>query len=164
MAILESLNLNANEDRIYCIQRKEWVKGSPEERIRQHWISYLIHEWGFPQNLLAVEKSLSQFPHLMHSKEKLPFRRADIIAFAKGIHPSYELYPLLLIECKAVKLNATSARQAIGYNYYLRAPFIAIVNQQECWLGWHEKTNEQYTFIKEMLSYEELLKRISQTN
>lgn len=99
--------------------RRKWVVASPEELVRQKCLRRLTESLGYPASLIAVEKSLKElvqgpFP---------PLRRADILCFTQSGSP------LLLIECKAVALNEAMQRQLKGYNYYVKAPFIALVNE-----------------------------------
>jgi hypothetical protein len=149
-----------SREKIYCAIRKEWLESSPEEIVRQEVLHRLVERCGFPLSCIAVEQQLKQMPHLRLSHTQFPNRRADIVCFAKGIHPTFDLYPLLLIECKAVKLTSKVINQVVGYNHYLQAFFIAAVNQDEVRLGWIESTTKTYTFIAQMPSYTELLAAI----
>jgi hypothetical protein len=150
------------KENFYCPVRKEWVAALPEERVRQQLIEKMVTELGYPFGCFAVERALQQMPHLMGVKHSLPLRRADIICFAKGIHPQYDLYPMLLIECKAVPLTAAVVRQIVGYNYYLQARYIAIANQQEVRTGWVEANQTQYTFTNGLPHYHQLLQSLQQ--
>lgn len=134
-----------------------WVKASPEEKVRQKLLTAMVQELGYPITSLAVEKGLAQLPHLSFGGEKVPERRADILCFAKDIHPAHALYPLLLIECKAVKLTQKAFQQAVGYNYYLQAYFIALANESEIHIGWHDPKEGKYQFSKGLPSYPQLL-------
>lgn len=88
----------------------------------------MIEQLGYPRELIVVEKELSLLPHL-RSHGQLPTRRADIICFGKDIHPDYSLFPLLLIECKAGEMGFDAEQQALGYNHYVQAPYVALANQ-----------------------------------
>lgn len=112
---------------IFCRMRRRWVVASPEEKVRQALIQELTGQLGYPLENVVLEKSLAQLPHL-RSHAHLPQRRTDLIIFGKGLHADHSLYPLLLIECKACPLTSKTLRQLIGYNYFVRAPFIAVVN------------------------------------
>jgi type I site-specific restriction endonuclease len=120
MALTES---SKSSNVIYCCVRKQWVKKTPEERIRQTLLSVMIEKLGFPYSLLAVEKSLDQLPHLKQV-EKLPQRRADILCFTKNMKP------LLLIECKKERIDNTAIEQVRGYNAFVQAPFIALADEK----------------------------------
>ena len=110
-----------------------------EEVIRQELIVTLL-ALGYPKSLMVIEKELSQLPHLR--KGRVPKRRLDLLCFAKkgGL-----VYPLLLIECKAIPLLPSALEQVLGYNYYVEALFVAITNRSDVIMTdgegkqlWHE--------------------------
>lgn len=142
------------ENAFFCAIRKKWMAPLPEELIRQNLIVEITQHLGFPIQNLKIETSLSQIPHLLSSSKSLPTRRADLICFYRG-------YPLLLIECKAVKLNQAVIRQVVGYNHFLKAPFIAIANDKEKKFGWFDKNLKDFTFISYIPPYAELIKNLS---
>lgn len=142
---------------VYCVIRKTWVAALPEELVRQKLLSYMIHHLGYPLSYLALEKELRQMPHLALSNQKIPNRRADLICFGKDIHPLFPLYPLLLVECKAIKLSSKVIDQVVGYNHSLQAYFVAIANEQEIKTGWYDKQKQEYVFVDTLPSYQDLL-------
>lgn len=89
----------------------------------------MIGQLGYPRELLVVEKKLSSLPHLQ-LKGDLPNRRADLLCFGKNIHPDYALFPLLLIECKEGPVERQAEEQALGYNHYVQAPYVALANEK----------------------------------
>lgn len=103
------------------------LNNKPEEAVRQALLKAMVEQLGYPRQLLAVEKELSQLPHLQN-QSGLPKRRADILCFGKDIHPQYSLFPLLLIECKAGKIGFDAEQQALGYNHFVQAPYVALAN------------------------------------
>lgn len=134
----------------------------PEELIRQRLLRHMLEDKGFPASLIAVEKALKQMPHLSGVNPLyIPSRRADIICYGKGIHPEYDLYPLLLIECKAVKLTPRVINQVAGYNQFVKAFFIAIVNDHEIQTGWFDSKKKEYVFVKTLPSYQDLMFSLS---
>lgn len=148
-------------EQIYCQIRKEWVTSTPEEQVRQKLIRTMMLEQGYPAGGLVLEKGLRQMPHLALKPEKLPDRRADIICFARGIHPGHDLYPLLLVECKAVKLTHKVVNQVAGYNHFLQAYFIAVANQDMIKTGWYDRETLQYRFIDRLPPYSELMNHVN---
>lgn len=123
-----------------------------EQEIRSLLLKKMIGGLGYPRELIIVEKQLSLLPHLHHQKG-LPTRRADLICFAKNVHPEHALFPLLLIECKDGPIGRDAEQQAIGYNHYLQAPFIALANQE----------GEKLIFPRQMPflpSYEQLIQAL----
>jgi hypothetical protein len=149
-----------SKEQIYCLIRKIWVAALPEELVRQRLLSHMIHTLGFPPSYLVLEKELRQMPHLTLNDYKIPDRRADLICFGKEIHPQHSLYPLLLVECKAVHLTSKVINQVVGYNYFIKAHFVAIANSQEIKTGWYDKEKKEHVFINTLPSYEGLLNTI----
>jgi hypothetical protein len=150
-------------DSLFCPLRKTWVAALPEERVRQSLIQEMTQRLKYPLGNLALEKSLDQLPHLK-AQLSLPKRRADLIVFAKDIHPQHILYPLLLIECKAVPLTNKVLRQIVGYNQFVGAPFVSVVNQTHAYFGWYHSDHKDFVFKEELPSYEILLKWARQAN
>ena len=138
------------------IRNKE-LSALPEEIVRQDLLDLMIHKLGYPKSLISVEKDLSQLPHLKGKKHELPFRRADIICFAKNIHPSFYLYPLLMIECKADKLTKKTIEQVVGYNHFVNSYFISIANYSEIKTLWYNEKEKKYDSINFLPSYNQLL-------
>lgn len=139
------------------------VVATPEELVRQGVIRHMIQQLGYPASLIVVEKELSALPHLALSPTKLPLRRADILCFAKGIHPEHALYPLLLIECKATPITSRVWSQVIGYNHFIGAYFISVANGAHIRTGWVDSATGDYQHVNFLPSYTELLKHTFST-
>ena len=135
MAIMASFRQNRQ---LYDPIRRTWVANSPEEQVRQQWLKVLIEQLEFPRELIAVEKELKELPHLSR-EPSLPQRRADLICFAKGIHPKHDLFPLLLIEFKRDVWDRAAMEQLLGYNHYVKAPYAALANPNTAHLVFPEK-------------------------
>lgn len=120
----------------------------------------MVNKLGYPLETLSVEKGLDQMFHLDQQPSTVPNRRADIICFAKDIHPDHSLYPLLLIECKSVKLNSKARGQVIGYNRFVRAYYIALANEDEIETGWFDPSLNGYQFCNGLPEYSSLRERV----
>jgi hypothetical protein len=131
-------------NQIRCAIRGQWVAITPEESIRQRLLQLMISELGYPKGWLCVEQDLKTLPHLRSKKSVMPRRRADIICYATSRGSTL---PLLLVECKAVPFTLKAQQQLIGYNHYVRAPFICLANEQEIFTGWLTDGAEGYQFI-----------------
>jgi hypothetical protein len=118
-----------NRPLIYDEVRRRYVSATPEERVRQRWLQWMIHELHYPKELLTVEKKLKELPHLFG--KAVPQRRVDILCYGKGIHPCHLLYPMLMIECKDGELTDAAIDQVIGYNHHVGAYFVAVANLEE---------------------------------
>lgn len=136
--------------RLYDSIRKKWVASTPEEIVRQKFIAYLVESCQFPKELMSVEKALSELPHLRENKGKLPERRFDLLCFGPKLS-----FPLLLVECKATRLNQKSLLQLWGYNAYVKAPFVALVNGDQLIIEWEE--NGEKTSLNVMPTYHQLI-------
>ncbi len=116
--------------------RKKDLILTPEEWVRQHWISYLLNQLDYPKGLVALEKGL-KYNQLM--------KRTDILVFnQKGA-------PYLLIECKApqVAINQKTLEQACLYHKELQPDFLILSNGlQHISLAWKA---EEHRF--EQLNY-----------
>lgn len=141
---------------VYCLLRQTWVLATPEECVRQALVFEMIENLHFPRESIVMEKKLSQIPHLKGRRE-LPSRRADLVVLAKGIHKDYPIYPLLLIECKAVSMNEAVLRQIVGYNEFIGAPYIALANQDGVYMGRYFNNIKDYLFKKDLPSYDILM-------
>ena len=135
--------------------RRSWVKSTPEEKVRQMWLHHMVHRLHFPKELIAVEKSLKELPHL--SCLPVPDRRLDVLCYANGIHPDHALYPLLLMECKRGEVDLRAANQVIGYNAFVKALFVAVVGKEQVCFGYFDSEKKKYVFEGRLPSYQELL-------
>ncbi len=111
----------------------------------------MIEKLGYPKALLGVEKSLVDIADATFSAKDIPRRRVDIVCFTKG-----EARPLLLIECKALDLSEKSFRQVIGYNYYVKAPFVAVACESAILMGVFNPKTSSYDFMDGLLRFQDL--------
>jgi Type I restriction enzyme R protein N terminus (HSDR_N) len=146
------MGLSKPSRQIYDPIRKIWVPAGPEELVRQSLIQKMVQNLGFPAHSLAVEVDLRSLPHI---DSKVPERRADIICFAQGIHPDYLLYPLLLVECKRGKASQEALHQLVGYNYYVKAAFVAVAGHDEIFVARQGKDAEAISFLP---TYQDLVR------
>lgn len=145
-------------EQLFCAIRKTWVAALPEEIVRQRLISHMVRDLSFPLPYLAVEQGLAQLPHMaLKDLKAIPNRRVDLLCYGKEIHPQYPLYPLLVVECKAVPLTSKVLNQVAGYNHFLQAYFIAVANETEMRTGWYDVKKSSYQFVNGLPSYTALL-------
>ena len=127
-----------------------WVKATPEEIVRQNIIKQMITLLGYPKERIIVEKNLSTMPFIKNA----PDRRLDIICLSKKT-----LMPLLVIECKAVPLKEKDMQQVLGYNQFIKAPYIVLVNSTNLICG--KLHQNEYTFTNQLPHYEEITREHS---
>lgn len=109
---------------INCLIRYLQVPATPEERVRQACLHWMIHSLGYPKEGIIIEKSLREMPHLTHLNLPFPDRRIDILVMSQG-------QPLLVIECKAAKITPQAFSQLLGYHHWLKTPIAALVGKDE---------------------------------
>jgi hypothetical protein len=111
--------------RVYDPIRLRYVAATSEEMVRQLLLRKMIHELAYPKGLIAVEKEIGE-----HG------RRFDIVCYGCHFHPLHELFPLLLIECKADECSDAAREQALGYNATIGAPFVCIASKTQIHTLW----------------------------
>lgn len=104
-----------NKDYILCSWRRRWVRLTPEEWVRQHFLEWLVSDFGYPHNLIAVEVAF----HV----GSVP-KRADAIVYDK------QMTPKVLLEFKRedVALTQHVLDQAAVYNRQLKVPYLILSN------------------------------------
>lgn len=124
---------------------------TPEEIIRQKFITYLMNELDVPKNKIGVEVPMSRF-------KKGSKGRADIIVYEEEDGCDF---PLILIECKAnnVSLVDDVWFQAYKYDKILGTGFIIITNGTYTYGAILDKNDGSYNYIKELPNYKQLLSR-----
>lgn|GEM_PF-889528 len=138
--------------------RERVIRNAPEEVVRQAVLQKMIGEFRFPKAYLAVERALSDFAK---NPEGIPNRRLDIVAYTKS---EGKLTPLLIVECKAVILQEKMLDQIFGYNHFVQAPFVALVNQKQTIFGQYDTHSNSYTLTRGFCSYDSLLKKITRSS
>jgi type I site-specific restriction endonuclease len=129
---------------VFDAYRRRWVKLTPEEWVRQHFIRYLVEEKHYPASLIAVEHSL---------KINRQVFRADAVVFSASGKP------LLILECKApdVKIIQKVFEQIVRYNYEFQVGFLIVTNGLSHFCCRIDKANLSYEFLNEIPDYELLL-------
>ncbi|MDP1811660.1 MAG: type I restriction enzyme HsdR N-terminal domain-containing protein [Sediminibacterium sp.] len=94
--------------------RKQWVRLTPEEWVRQNMLQYLVQVKKYPASLIAIEKEIT----LGELK-----KRFDILVYKAS-------KPWMMIECKEmnIPLTETVLRQVLNYNISVQADFMIITN------------------------------------
>ena len=133
---------SSNQSReIFDLIREKWVKRTPEEEVRQSLVYAMIHQFGYPKGRIAVEKQISQLCSAPNG------RRLDIICFDKAGSP------LLIIECKASEVTEEAKAQIIGYNAYIKAPYLCIASPKNVVTGSFDEDRGEYVFSPGFLHY-----------
>lgn len=126
--------------KIFDQVRKKFVRLTPEEWVRQNFITYLVRILGYPVGLIAVEKAFrwNRFS-----------RRTDILVHnRKGA-------AIMLVECKApdVKISPDVFDQVFAYNMKLRVPLLVVTNGINHYACRVDGEPAKYQFIESLPSY-----------
>lgn len=134
---------NAGNKMIFDRLRRKFVVLTPEEWVRQHFVSYLIEHKGFPAGLMANEVSLS-----LNGTS----RRSDTV-----VYDAHAL-PLVIVEYKAttVKITQKTFDQILRYNIVFRAPYLIVSNGVKHYFCKIDLKNKSYKFIQDIPNYQEL--------
>jgi len=129
---------------IYDPVRQTYVRLTPDEWARQHFVQYLIQELDVPAGLVATEASFRY--------QGQPWR-ADIVVHDR------QGDPLLLVECKApsVPIGQDAFDQGARYNLVLGAPYLVVTNGQEHYACHIDGDTRSYTFLDDLPPYAILL-------
>ena len=95
--------------------RRKYVRLTPEEWVRQHFINYLVRYGNYPSGLIGVE-----VPFKLNKLSK----RIDLLVHSRKGDP------LMIIECKEpdTKLDDKVFDQIMVYNLQYHVPYLIITN------------------------------------
>ncbi len=121
-----------NKEFIFDEIRKQWLRLTPEEWVRQNFLQYLIQTKKYPASLIAIEKEIK----LGELK-----KRCDIVVYKNDI-------PWMIVECKEmnVPVNKNVASQIFNYNQKLDVTYLIITNGNETF-GLSTLSKEQITTL-----------------
>ena len=123
--------------------RKIWVTHTPEERVRQAFVSYLINYKGFPASHIANEQAIE-----LNGMS----RRCDSVIYDKtGL-------PKVIVEYKAptVTLSQKVFDQIARYNLVLHVDYLIVSNGLKHYCVKMEYDTGKYTFLQDIPSYTSL--------
>ncbi|HEX2968770.1 MAG TPA: type I restriction enzyme HsdR N-terminal domain-containing protein [Bacteroidales bacterium] len=123
--------------------RRKYVRLTPEEWVRQNFISYLVNEGKYPPGLMGVE--------VMFLLNKLK-RRVDILVHNRNGRP------VMIVECKEpdVRIDDKVFDQIVAYNLGLKVPYIVVTNGIVHYACRLKKDRPGYEYINVIPLYEEL--------
>ncbi len=124
--------------------RKRFVPLTPEEWVRQHFVQYLIRNFGVPPALIGIEVSIPIQDR---------YYRADIVVYNRQIQP------VMIVECKrpSVQLTQNTFDQVGHYNIALKVPYLAIANGMMYYCCIFDQISRSYRFLDEIPHYQTLI-------
>jgi len=128
---------------IFDAYRKKFVALTPEEWVRQNFLTFLVREKEFPSSMLAVETGLEVNNNIY---------RCDAIFFDSAGQPK------VVIECKApsVLINQQVFDQIARYNFILHACFLIVTNGKNHYCCRLDYSANQYVFLRDIPLWKEL--------
>ena len=122
------LKKEGDREFIYDTIRRKWVVITPEEWVRQNFVSYLVKVKKYPATLIALEKEIR-----LGEMNK----RFDILVY------NSDHKPCLMVECKAmnVQLDETVLQQLLRYHISIPVDYLVITNGSQCY-AWQKSENK----------------------
>ncbi|AAD18727.1 type I restriction enzyme HsdR N-terminal domain-containing protein [Chlamydia pneumoniae] len=157
---------STSQSQIFDPIRNRELVSTPEEKVRQRLLSFLMHKLNYPKKLIIIEKELKTlFPLLMRKGTLIPKRRPDILIItpptytdAQGnTHNLGDPKPLLLIECKALAVNQNALKQLLSYNYSIGATCIAMAGKHSQVSALFNPKTQTLDFYPGLPEYSQLL-------
>ena len=118
------------------------MRNTPEEAVRQWFISAVLHEgMGVPEHMMGSEVALT------HAGKQY---RADIVVWNRSARP------LMIVECKRpeVTLDQEVVDQAIRYNKELDVKYIVITNGVKTFM--FERVDDGFEFVQKAPLWSEI--------
>ena len=137
--------LKVKEDRaqIYSHIRKKWLIKTPEEIIRQNYLTVLVNQYDYQLNQIDEELNLTG--------RGTGGARADFVIWKTTEDKEGSKTPLIIIECKSDNVTISSKDYSQGENYakITNAPFFVTHNSKET-KYWRVKKDRMPGHIEEI--------------
>ena len=126
--------------------RKKEVALTPEEDVRQWFITQLEEMMGVPRHMMMSEVSISLYERKF---------RADIVVYGRNAAP------VAVVECKRpdIPLDGTVLDQAVRYNMALNVKYIFITNGKSTYICRRKcgRDASGYEFTNHLPTYGEMI-------
>lgn len=121
------MEIQIQGNKIYCPLIDKWLITTPEERVRQTYISRLVNKYQYDLKQMGQEITVAN-GHRGQGKA-----RADIVIWKSQSDKLSLKSPLIVIECKAENVTIHEEDYYQGYNYasWAGADFFVTTNQKE---------------------------------
>ena len=123
--------------------RKQFVRLTPEEYVRQQFVSFLIEHKGYPSGRMANEIGI-----ILGNVRK----RCDTV-----IYDNY-LKPLMIIEYKSpsIAISQKTFDQIARYNFALQVPWLIVSNGIQHFCCCTDEEKKGYVYVNEIPEYEKV--------
>ncbi len=133
----------AGKPQIWDPVRKLWTPLTPEEQVRQAFVSYLINYKGYPASHIANEQAIS-----LNGMS----RRCDTVVYDKSGTPK------VIVEYKRPNVTITQKvfDQIARYNLVLHVDYLIVSNGLKHYCVRMDYNAGKYTFLQDIPTYAEL--------
>ncbi len=131
-------------EEIWDTQRKKWVRLTPEEWVRQHFIHFLMDHYHYPAGRLGNE-----VPIRVGQLE----RRCDTVIFGN------EGEPVMIVEYKAptVQISQKVFDQIARYNIALQVDWLIVSNGLQHYCCHLLRDEHRFEFVEGIPEYSQIL-------
>ena len=131
------------QEEIFDSQRKKYVRLTPEEWVRQHFVNYLINHLEFPQGRIGNEVSI---------KVGLTEKRCDTVVFDETGKAK------VIVEYKAstVPITRKVFDQIARYNLTLQVQYLIVSNGLQTYCCQFDQESRQFRFLPAIPKYSQL--------
>ena len=128
---------------VFDILRRKYVKLTPEEWVRQHFVHFLMNVKGYPSTVIGNEVEIDLFGTR---------KRCDSVIYDS------EANPLMIVEYKAADVEITQRvfEQISRYNIRLHVQWLVVSNGLQHYCCRVDYETGQCSFLSDIPSYEEL--------
>ena len=139
---------------IYDKVRKKDILFTPEEKVRQQVLTYLIDELKVPEYMIDEETAMSYY-------KVISSKRPDILILKKD-EKTGEAVPMAVIECKRnnTLIDGVIIEQTLHYAEQLGCNYAMITDGDYVDVAYCELDNKMLISIKSLPTYEDMLNGI----
>ena len=121
--------------------RHTFVALTPEEWVRQNFVSFLHHHKGYPLALMANEMSISMAGMS---------RRCDTVVYDRSLRP------LMIVEYKRpnVKITQRVFEQISRYNHTMHVDYLVVSNGMQHYCCRMDYDTTSYTFLNDIPTWQ----------
>lgn len=137
------INPTTTNREIWDTQRRRWVRLTPEEWVRQHFVHFLIEHMHYPSGRIGNEIAI---------KVSQTERRCDSVVFGD------EGNPLMIVEYKAptVQLSQQTFDQISRYNMALQVEWLMVSNGLQHFCCRLNPETKCWEFLRGLPAYQDL--------
>ena len=121
------MEIQIKDNKIFAPLKGKWLVHKPEEEVRQKYICRLVDHYGYSLDQMDQELSVT------NSNRGTGRARADIVIWKSKEDKQDNLYPFIIVECKAenVTIRKEDYYQGMNYASWLHAKFFITTNYKE---------------------------------